>query len=87
MTGSGGKRKELTLNVRLIPSLSTATKDWYQARHRFQDFPGQETLNAYNASTDVLQLAWENGHRREPDARKAFEAFRRKLIETEDELG
>jgi hypothetical protein len=66
-------------------STDVAIASWYAARRQFQSEPGSEHLNDYNLASDLLAQAFKRDYAEGTEAQAAFEAFRRVLIEQEED--
>ena len=83
MSDSQRQRDEMVMDVFLIPSLETATRQWQEARRKFQQRSDAENLSACNAATGMMYLAFVTSNAADPLTPETFEAFHQHVIDSE----
>jgi hypothetical protein len=77
--------EELSLDVRLVPSLETAIDHLLAARDSFKMQPSDVSQRDYEATLFDLGAAWGERYPEVADTPEAFQWYRRGLIAPEDE--
>ena len=58
MSDDQHQNKELRMDSCFTPSLESAARAWYEARHRYEIEPGKQNRDAYMKTTDELGQAF-----------------------------
>jgi len=75
----------LTLDVRVVPTLECAIDQWLAARGVFKTKSTDETCHEYNSALYDLAAAWAERYTKDTDMPGAFEWYRRGLIAPDEE--